>query len=295
MMNTGTKAGLGIGIIIIAISSGSFFFFEDTFVQQEESKDLTDVSYAGVIDDNRKLLLVGESFPPFTFEENGIPTGIDVEILELALQRVDVPYEIKVIPWARAVKMIEYGSADVLIGAVYSDERNEFAYYTEDQAHAQKKSEVPKSYLTTHSQVFFIRQIYENSLFFESFDQVRDLSYRIGQDVGYSYPDSFSNVGLDITFYNSAEQSFSALINGEIDLYLVNKNVGLWVLKSMDLQNEVTYIDKPVFTSVFLAPFSKTSDYPNLKEIWEQTSGELEKIQESNEARYIYDGYLLRN
>jgi len=295
MMNTGTKAGLGIGIIIIVIGLGSFFFFEDTFVQQGESEDLTDVSYAGVMDDNRKLLLVGESFPPFTFEKNGIPIGIDVEILELALQRVGVPYEIKVIPWARAVKMIEYGSADVLIGANYSDERNEFAYYTEDQAHAQKKSEVPKSYLTTHSQVFFIRQIHENSLFFESFDQVRDLGYRIGQDVGYSYPDSFSNVGLDITYYNSAEQSFTALINGEIDMYLINKNVGLWILKSMDLQNEVTYIDKPVFTSVFLAPFSKTSDYPNLKEIWEQTSEELEKIQESNEASDIYDGYLLRN
>ena len=46
--------GIGIGIIIMSISLGSFFFFENTFVQQEESNVSTGTSYDAIMENDRK-------------------------------------------------------------------------------------------------------------------------------------------------------------------------------------------------------------------------------------------------
>ena len=120
------------------------------------------------------------------------------------------------------------------------------------------------------------------------------MGYRVGVDAGYVYNEILVREGLDIIEYNSGNESFLALNRGEIDMYLGYQNVGLWILDGMELQNEITYIDKPLFSYTLLAPFSKTSDYPNLKEIWEQTNNELEKIHENNEVEAIYDRYILK-
>jgi polar amino acid transport system substrate-binding protein len=295
IINLNKIIGISIGIIIISISLGSFFFFENTFVQQEESSVSTGTSYDAIMENDRKLLLViDENFPPFSFKVNGIATGIDVEILELAMSRLEIPFETKALPWSRALKMVETGEADVLVGAGYSDERAEYLYFTKDQVTSQKTGKLPESYSTVHDVGFFIRQIHEDSLDFESLEQIKEMGYRVGVDAGYVYNEILVREGLDIIEYNSGNESFLALNRGEIDMYLGYQNVGLWILDGMELQNEITYIDKPLFSYTLLAPFSKTSDYPNLKEIWEQTNNELEKIHENNEVEAIYDRYILK-
>ncbi|MDA1197238.1 MAG: hypothetical protein O2779_04725 [Nanoarchaeota archaeon] len=44
------------------------------------------------------LHIVAEEFVPFEYEEEGIPKGIDVDITQIVLDRLNVPYEIKIIP-----------------------------------------------------------------------------------------------------------------------------------------------------------------------------------------------------
>lgn len=278
------KIIIGVSIIFfvgLGIWGYSFFFTGDSITREEQ---------VSVVKADKKFLAVTEDFPPFAFEEDGVVKGIDIDIFDLAMQRVGVPYEVKIVPWARALKMVKEGEAESILIASYTDERDDWAYFTEKQRMS-KNEILPDSYLGAHDMVFFIRTILEDSLRFESFNQIREDSSRIGLDASYAYADSIIEAGWNTKYYNNVNENFIALNNGEVDMYLADKAVGLWVIEEMGLQDEITYIDKPVFTFVYLAPFSKNSDYPNLKEIWDQVTIELEKIQESGEYDEIYRRY----
>jgi len=239
----------------------------------------------------RKLLVVTDnSFPPFEFVEDGEVKGIDVEVFGLVMQRLGIPYEVQLLPWTRALKLVETGDADVLLTATYSKERGEFAYYTPDQIEFLETNKIPKAYISKSNWVFFIRNIHQDTFIFESLEQIRDDKYRIGFNANYAYGPKILGAGWDTRVYQTTEENFAALAEGKIDMYLSDDVVGLWVLEKMGLQDQVGYIEKPVITLVYNSPFS--TDYPNLKEIWEQTNQELEKIHQSGEYDEIYDSYV---
>jgi len=241
----------------------------------------------------RKLLVVTDnSFPPFEFEEDGEVKGIDVDVFGLAMQRLGISYEIQLLPWTRALKLVETGKADVLLTAAYNEKRGEFAYFTPNQIKFLETNELPKAYISKADRVFFMRNLHRSSLKFESLEQIREDKYRVGLNANYVYGPKILGAGWNITTYQSTEESFTALSKGEIDMYLADDIVGLWVLGKLGLQDQIGYIKNPVITLVYNSPFSKNSDYPNLKKIWEQTNQELEKIHESGEYDEIYDSYI---
>jgi polar amino acid transport system substrate-binding protein len=276
-----------IGIVITVLVVVGVFAF---LYSRSESEVIT----GGPVDEDeevRKFLAVTEHFPPFAFEEDGVVKGIDIDIFDLAMERVGVPYEVEIMPWARALKMVEEGDAESILIASYTEERDDWAYFTENQK-ISKNEVIPDAYLGAHDMVFFIRKIHEDSIKFESFDQIREMDYRVGLDAGYAYGDAVAKAGWNTKDYNNVNENFLALAAGNVDMYLADKAVGLWVVEEMGLQDEITYIEKPVFTFVYHAPFSKNSDYPELEEIWNQTMSELKGIHESGEAEEIYDKYV---
>ncbi|MBI9090531.1 MAG: transporter substrate-binding domain-containing protein [Desulfobacterium sp.] len=77
------------------------------------------------------LSLIAMEYPPYSFQENGKPKGIWVDIALEAFTRMDQPVTIKTYPWARVIHMMKKGTADGVIGAYKTPEREQFMDYTQ--------------------------------------------------------------------------------------------------------------------------------------------------------------------
>lgn len=75
-----------------------------------------------------RLVYVTEIFPPHNYMENGRLKGISVDVLELMWKKIGsnrTRKDILVLPWARAIKMLETHPDMVLFGMGYTREREE--------------------------------------------------------------------------------------------------------------------------------------------------------------------------
>jgi polar amino acid transport system substrate-binding protein len=79
-----------------------------------------------------KLVMVTEVWPPFRMNDPQSPsgfTGIDIDLtLELSA-RIGIPIEIARVPWARALEMMRTGTADLITGVAWTEERARFMVY----------------------------------------------------------------------------------------------------------------------------------------------------------------------
>jgi polar amino acid transport system substrate-binding protein len=71
-------------------------------------------------------------YPPFQMgSDTGEPKGVDIDILRLFLREADCRAdEYRKAPWARVLRDVESGRVDMAVSASYSDERNQYAYYS---------------------------------------------------------------------------------------------------------------------------------------------------------------------
>jgi polar amino acid transport system substrate-binding protein len=75
------------------------------------------------------LSLITMDYPPYTFQENGVLKGFQIEIALEAFKQMDQPITIKIYPWARVIHMMKRGMADGVIGAYKTPERELFIDY----------------------------------------------------------------------------------------------------------------------------------------------------------------------
>jgi len=68
-------------------------------------------------------LFVTESFPPYTFEQDGEPAGPMVDVLKAVCVELDWSCHIELLPWRRALAMAERGQADGLFTLLDTPQR----------------------------------------------------------------------------------------------------------------------------------------------------------------------------
>lgn len=84
------------------------------------------------------LTLVTLESPPAEFTLNGKSTGRNVEIAQECLKRMGFSSIVKIIPWKRALIMVENGMADAIIDAAYNPKRAEFLYYPDQEIYMEE-------------------------------------------------------------------------------------------------------------------------------------------------------------
>ena len=79
-----------------------------------------------------KILLYTDERPPFEYANaDGNPAGAAVDIVACALNKMGLPYEIKITAWKRAQKETEWGKADGFFSASQNSARNQYAQLSE--------------------------------------------------------------------------------------------------------------------------------------------------------------------
>ncbi|MBF0118774.1 MAG: amino acid ABC transporter substrate-binding protein [Desulfobacterales bacterium] len=246
--------------------------------------------YANVLAAEKKIIVVAEEWPPFEFlDQDKKPTGIDVDIASEILKKLNIDFEVKILPWARAWEMLQKGEADASFSTSKKAEREEFLYY-------------PNESMWVSEVVFFVKK--DKKLpEFKGYEDAKKNNLKIGVIRGNSYNDAFwqafpyadtekKKINAQLDEAVDMETNIKKLAAGRIDLYIVDKTVGLYGVKKLNLQNEITYYETVLYSKNYPMPFAKKSSYPNIKEVGEKFEKELIELKKSGKYDEIRKKWL---
>jgi ABC-type amino acid transport substrate-binding protein len=235
----------------------------------------------------RPLVIVAEEYPPATMEDGGKVGGIDIEVAKAIFDRLGVPYEIKVMPWARSWELLKKGLADVGLHVSYTDDRAQYVHW-------------PKNSVWRADFVFFTNKQTKKAFDFSSYDDVKRAPVMVGVTNANSYYPSFwdafpSPDRLQQHYYpqleaaNDAPTNMRKLEANHIQLFPAPQIVGNYLIQELRLTN-VTHYDWLLFSKPYPNAFSDKSDYrdakyPNIHALMEAYDAELARIK-GNEGEY---------
>ena len=159
------------------------------------------------------------AYPPYEFEQDGQPTGFNVELMQAVARVMGLRIEVSLGPWAEVRGQLEEGKIDVLVGMAYSEERDKTVDFT-----------------TPHSTLFF-------DLFVRRDSNLRDMEALadksiIVQNGGLmhdyllnNYPEVIIITVQDVT------DALRLLASGQYDGALLNKMQGLYFVHKLQLEN----------------------------------------------------------
>lgn len=218
------------------------------------------------------LTAVGDPWPvllnPDTKQQ-----GLLVEIVRKAYQTQGYDLKIKFVPWSRAMVMIQKKQADLLIGAWYTDERNDYLLYSD---------------IIFASAIRFIKP--KHSKF--EYQGLKSLKgKRVGTILSYQYGEEFlADVEINRITSDSLLNNIHNLLAGRIDLTLDDHYVVKYMLDKhvVDWENELSLVEEPLTSKdLYLAANRSNPKYQTIIEAFNlglaqlKEDGRYEKIVKS--------------
>lgn len=82
-----------------------------------------------------KIHLVTESYAPMNFTENGELAGVSVDLLHKVMADAAIPYDMEIMPWARAYSLAESQNGYCVFTTVHNQERDQKFQWVEPLLH----------------------------------------------------------------------------------------------------------------------------------------------------------------
>ena len=165
------------------------------------------------------------SHPPYTYDKNTIESpGLAAEIVKKAFERMKQPLSLKYFPFARSVSHLAHEEVDAVFPLRMTKHRK-LLY---------KFSKIPS---LKQDIVIFSRRTSKIN-FTGELSEISDVS--IGIVNKNSYGEKFDNyISLKkfkkVEISNSHEENFRKLLGGRMDVLICSRNVGLEILRDLDL------------------------------------------------------------
>ena len=201
---------------LLALSLGGLFLY------------FIDPSIVAAKDKNVPLILATTEWPPYEYSNGKAVVGIDVAIVLAAFERMNIPANVTLMPWARSLKNVKAGSVDAIFTLRKTPDREVFLIY-------------PAEPISISENVFFRRIDAEYR-----YTKEEDLKGRlIGSVNGYDYGRDFGkskNFKHDVL--RSYEIGFDKLAAGRMDFMICDRVVGVYVLNKLSLNSKITFEPK---------------------------------------------------
>lgn len=181
-----------------------------------------------------KLQIVTLEYRPHIFTEDNVVKGIYYDVIMEMGKRTGIQVEIMVLPWRRALNMLEQGECDAAFPASKTPEREMYAIFMNEDLY---KSEYG----------LFVRRGEEFQ-----FDKIEDLYGKtIGIAAGNACTPEFEEAKKAHRFTideggGTIEQNFQKLIRDRFDIYIVNIMAGLDAIKRLNISDQVTVLPKRI-------------------------------------------------
>lgn len=177
-----------------------------------------------------ELIAVGdENLAPFSYLEDGKPSGYDVDIIRAIEDQFGKKITIRLMPWSEAIDTVTSGEADILLGVSQTDQRREILDF-------------PERTITQRS-VFFVDKdrFLDPTLDPLHFDGVVGVRTEGANKelVRAQFPTSV------LKEFPSQEDAILALSRGEVDMFAGNYYVGLYDIQKDHLENQIKVLGTP--------------------------------------------------
>lgn len=216
-------------------------------------------------------------FEPYVIPEGQELSGIDIDIVEEALNRAEISHEIVALPWARLISSLKSGTCDIGFSLFDRSFRREFANYLFD---------VPIH--TSNIRVFSLK---ENNMHFEKVSDLFGLNVAHNRGFSLTYELEFGVEARKIQRfpYDDPQSALNMLHAGRIDMILENEQRLAYYLKKQGGKDNVISQDipflshEPAFLVISKASqFNATDLHSRLKKslIEMEDSGRIDEINQ---------------
>jgi len=216
---------------------------------------------------NNSLRLMTEEFIPYQFyegkgEDRKI-TGISIEIIQAVQNRINNKSSIKVLPWARALKILKLKKNSALFSTVRTPAREE-----------KYKWVGPISKL---EMVFFKKA--GSNIKIESIADAKKVA-KLGVTKDVATHEILNNMGfenLDVMQSGRDEKNLTRLTKGRIDLWASPYFAGIFSARKLEVLGKVEAIrDVPFMSGSLYIAFNKETD-DNIINQWQSALDELKQ------------------
>lgn len=254
------------------------------FARQKVSLVFSLVAIVAIITNSQavvadKLVLVAaEDSIPTSYTENGVPTGILVDVINEAFERAGYSVEVQLKPWARCQAEAKLGIVDGIFSIFDTAERREFLNYADEV-------------LITQVQAFFVPV--ESTITFDG--DIRNLANNsIGVINLTSYGpriDGALENGLfkHVDQAQSSESNLLKLLAGRVDIIPSYLHVVLSTAKALGVSNKIRQLSPNVGAIPSYLAFTKKRDFSKVIIDYNRALASMKKDGTYDD---IFDQYL---
>lgn len=226
----------------------------------------------------RDFIIVATPQAPFKFIENGAVKGIDIEIIDEVMKRLEIPYKILFVKSdARIQAEARNGTVDMLL--LYSKKKSRMDYLIYPE----------QSYIDL-TWNFFIRKEDEKRIKFTSFDDLKAL--KIAATNGVSYTHEFWTADLDLILTSKIELHLPMLLAYRVDTTPLNTITTLYEAKKKGLLSKISFLPKPLKTKAYYNTFVKASSYPLKERLIKRYNSIVADMKKDGTIQKIFNKYL---
>ena len=227
---------------------------------------------------SRDFIILANPQQPFKFQEDSQLLGIDVDIIDLLMKKINVPYEIQLIKSdARIQAQARSGKADMLI--LFSKKPSRIVYLI-----------YPTQSYVNLTWNFFIQKKDEGRIQFNSLNDLKGL--RIGATKDISYTPEFWNAGLNLQMVSRNDLQISKLLKNRIDAVPLNTINTLYEEKKRGTLAQLSYLPKPLKSKPYYNVFTRASNHPDKKRVMEEYDKIIKEMKKDGTIQSIFKKYL---
>lgn len=129
----------------------------------------------------KSLKVATDVWPPFRMQQDGELIGYDIDVLNEVGRRTGITFEIELMPWVRALRHLEYGQSDLMVGLALTAERDRYIDYLAQPYHQCRPAFYGQARLSQTLQSYgdlsdLSIGMVKDSAYFPRFDQDNDLN-----------------------------------------------------------------------------------------------------------------------
>lgn len=208
--------------------------------------------------------------------------GLDIDSFNAIMAEAKLSFTTAEIPWKTHLHFLKTGKMDVAMGASWTKERAEYAYFSRPY-----RKETVK---------LFVKKGNAKNIQLHTLSDLVGSKYMLGVEGGYYYGEEYENL-ISTTDFNSnisevidLEQNVTLLMKGHLDGFLVDPNTMQSFVKKYHMENEFEQHSLEIYSAdIFIMLSKKSSNVATLDKINKAIAtltdnGELKRISGSWEA-----------
>jgi len=208
--------------------------------------------------------------------------GLDIDSFNAIMAEAKLSFTTAEVPWKPHLHFIHTGKIDIAMGASWSKERNEYAYFSKPY-----RKETVK---------LFVKKGNANNIQMETLSDLADSPYMVGVESGYYYGKDYQELikttgfQANISEVIDLEQNVTLLLKGHLDGFLVDPNTMQSFVIKYKMENKFEQHSLEIYSAdIFIMLSKQSSDVATLEKINTAITtltdnGELIRISDSWKA-----------